>query len=346
MRRTLFHRAVWLAFVMGLVVVVLGAYVRLSDAGLGCPDWPTCYGHLAVPDQYSDIQRANKAYPERRLEAPKAWKEMVHRYFAGILGLLIFILAALAWRRRHTTQHSVVLLLMLAALVVFQALLGMWTVTLLLKPVVVVAHLLAGIAMLALLWWLLLRAGRYMLIPETEVPQGLRRWTWLGLLIVIVQLSLGGWTSANYAALACPDFPTCQTYWWPPMDFKEAFILWRGTGIDYEGGVLDNDTRVTIQFGHRLGALVTLLYVGWLLFSIYAATHQRALRAVVLVTAFILIAQVCLGITNVVMSLPLPVAVTHTGGALLLVLALVTLIHVLHPPKPVSAGAQAANTHP
>jgi cytochrome c oxidase assembly protein subunit 15 len=334
MATTTFQRIALIATVLALGVVVLGAYVRLSDAGLGCPDWPGCYGRLGVPESDHHIAQANVAYPERPVEVGKAWKEMVHRYFAGTLGLLILALAAIAWKRRYEPGQPVALPLFLLGLVIFQALLGMWTVTLLLKPVVVMAHLLGGLTTLALLWWLVLRQSRR-LSTVTAAGRWLKPWALLGLLLVIFQVALGGWTSANYAALACPDFPTCQADWWPPMDFKEAFVLWRGLGVSYEGGVLDNGARVAIHMVHRLGAVAVLFFIGWLAWKAIGTVSEPVLRLTGIAIAVLLILQISLGIANVVLTLPLPVAVAHNAGAALLILSLVTLNHVLNPRKTV-----------
>jgi len=335
----MFHRLAWAALGLTLIVVLLGAYVRLSDAGLGCPDWPGCYGRLlGVPSQTNQIAAANEAFPERPVEVDKAWKEMIHRYLAGVLGLLILGLAALAWRDRRQSGQPVVLPLAILGLVIFQSILGMWTVTWQLKPVVVMAHLLGGLATLSLLAWLVLRQGQYGIARSSTIFNGirtLRGYALLGLALLVVQIASGGWTSANYAALACPDFPTCQTYWWPPTDFREAFTLWRGLGDNYEFGVLDNDARVTIHLVHRLGAVVVALFLGWLSWRLIAKTGDRALRAAGVAIAVLLTVQLGLGIANVVLQLPLPVAVAHNGGAALLLLALVTLNHLLLRPRPV-----------
>lgn len=330
MNNRILQRIVLLAACLALGVVVLGAYVRLSDAGLGCPDWPGCYGHLTVTQAEQAADDVSKAYPDRPLVAHKAWKEMIHRYFASTLGLLIVIIAILAWRRRQKPETHWKLPLFLVALVVFQGLLGMWTVTLLLKPVVVMMHLLGGMTTLSLLWWLYMRETRFAHNGVSGSTDSLKGVALLGLIIVACQLALGGWTSANYAALACPDFPTCQTQWWPSTDFREAFILWRGTGIDYEGGVLDNAARVTIHLMHRIGAVITLLYIGWLAITALR-NRSSSVRITGLAILLILVVQVTLGITNVVMALPLPVAVAHNGVAALLLLSLVTLNHVVRP---------------
>ncbi|MDS4021419.1 MAG: COX15/CtaA family protein [Candidatus Competibacter sp.] len=331
-RGTPFHGLAWAALVLTFLVVILGAYVRLSDAGLGCPDWPGCYGRPDVPDEAHQIAEANAAYPHRPVEPAKAWKEMVHRYFAGALGLSVLALAVLAWRRRGEPGQPLSLPLALLGLIVFQALLGMWTVTWQLKPVVVMAHLLGGLTTLGLLAWLVLRQGRYG-ADSTAADDGavLRGYALLGLVLLVGQIALGGWTSANYAALACPDFPTCQAHWWPPMDFREAFTLWRGLGISYEGGVLANDARVTIHMMHRLGALTVFLYLGWLSWRLLATSRSRGARFAGWTMAVLLVGQLALGIANVVLRLPLPVAVAHNAGAALLLLALVALNHLLRP---------------
>ncbi len=307
---------------LAFCVVMLGAYTRLSDAGLGCPDWPGCYGHLTVPEQRHDVDAANAAFPERAVEAPKAWKEMVHRYFAGTLGLLILAIAVISIRRRRgEPSQPVALPIFLLLLVIFQAALGMWTVTLLLKPAIVAAHLLGGLATFALLVLLALKSW----------PGGLRGWSGgprllagLALLVVVAQVSLGGWTSTNYAALACPDFPTCHGAWWPEMDFGEAFRIWRGTGVNYEYGVLDTPARTAVHVSHRIGALLTLLVVGLLSISLSRRRGRGGVGAGVLV-GILLATQIGLGISNVLFHLPLLVAVLHNAVAALL---LVTLIYV------------------
>lgn len=313
-----------LTLCLTLVVVVLGAYVRLSDAGLGCPDWPGCYGKMIVPADAAAIEQASAAYPERPLHQGKAWKEMVHRYVAGTLGLLILFLTIQCWRHKRHVATSTFLL----GFLVFQALLGMWTVTLLLKPVIVTSHLLGGMSILAILAWLTLR--------ETKVSQaqpGFLPWAISGLLVVFAQITLGGWTSANYAALICPEFPTCRAGdWWPATDFAEGFRLWHGLGIDYEGGVLDAAARTAIHLSHRVGALVTLLVVaGVCLRAIYVGAG--GLRTTAIIALFILFVQLSLGVANIYWVLPLPVAVAHNGVAALLLLSMVTLVHYSLPQK-------------
>ena len=314
------------ALVLSLLVVVLGAYVRLSHAGLGCPDWPGCYGEMIVP---AEETAADQLYPERPLERHKAWKEMIHRYAAGLLGLLILALATVAWRQRTLPGQPLVVPLLLLALVIFQALLGMWTVTLLLKPVVVMGHLLGGLLILSLLFWLTLGTFR---LSAGKDASGMAPWAACGILVLLIQIALGGWTSANYAALACPDLPTCQGEWWPAMDFREAFTFWRGIGVDYEGGVLAGDARTAIQVSHRIGAVITSLVLLVIICRGLLA-GSRAIRRISTLIAFLLVLQVTLGITNVIQMLPLPVAVAHNGVAALLLLSLVALLYTSRLPE-------------
>lgn len=313
------------AFVLAYSVVVLGAYVRLSDAGLGCPDWPGCYGKLVVPADVNEVGAGLKP-AAGQLHRGKAWKEMIHRYAAGTLGMVIFLLAFLAWRGRHRPGRALAVPALLAGLVVFQAMLGMWTVTLLLKPVVVMGHLIGGFTILALLYWLVI--GQLpSLRNATPRPRKLLPWVAAGLLVLAVQIFLGGWTSSNYAALICPEFPTCRGgEWLPTMDFKEAFILWRGTGINYEGGVLDAAGRTAIHISHRIGALLAFLVLSALVLRTLTLPG-RPLRMTAAVLALALLLQVSLGIANILHVLPLPVAVAHNAVAALLLLCLVTLLH-------------------
>ncbi len=328
-----------LTALLALAVILFGAYVRLSDAGLGCPDWPGCYGRLIAPSDRDAIDQANRAFPERPVETAKAWKEMVHRYLASALGLAILLLALGAWRSRGRLPLGLPGLLVV--LVIFQGLLGMWTVTLLVKPAVVTAHLAGGLATLALLWWLALRHSDFLGSRPAPTPalMQLRPWVWGGLGVLCVQILLGGWTSTNYAALACTEFPTCYGgHWWPPTDFGEAFVIWRGLGIDYEFGVLDSAARTAIHLTHRLGALVVLLAVGTLSLVILRRAQTGLERGLGIAIAAALLLQLGLGIANIVGHLPLAVAIAHNGGGALLLVALVSLIHILTP------GRQAAAT--
>ncbi len=307
---------------LAFCVILMGAYVRLSDAGLGCPDWPGCYGRMLVPEQHQVVIPADNPHA-KPLHAGKAWKEMIHRYLAGTLGLLILLLAILAWRNRRQPAQPLWLPSLLLALVILQAALGMWTVTLLVKPAIVTAHLLGGFATFVLLVLLSLRL-RPVSPPPPRTTPATRRLAVIGLAVLIAQISLGGWTSTNYAALGCSDFPGCYAnQWWPEMDFAEGFTLWRGLGVNYEFGVLENDARAAIHMSHRIGALVTLLTLGLLIWRLIARepglSRQGGLLLILLLT------QIGLGVSNVLAHLPLPVAVAHNGVAALLLASLSVL---------------------
>jgi len=350
---SLFRRFNLLAFSLCFVVIVFGAYVRLSDAGLGCPDWPGCYGHVGVPSSEEHVALANQAFPERPVEAHKGWKEMIHRYIASTLGLLIVVQAVWAlFLRRQGVPVGVAWLLV--PLVMFQGVLGMWTVTWQLKPLAVTGHLLGGMSTLALLFWLRLSLPKSGTVPavaaarreprnereamnqladsageggDSALPGWLRKLAVAGLLVVAVQIFLGGWTSTNYAALACPDLPTCHGQWLPPTDYKEAYTLWRGLGINYEYGVLDNLARVTIHFTHRLGALVVTLVLGLLGVALLRRGGRWYRYGHAVLGALVL--QVVIGISVVHWQLPLLLADAHNAGAAILLLTLVALNHAI-----------------
>ena len=323
-----FRRAALAATVLCAIVVVVGAWVRLTNAGLGCPDWPGCYGHV-LPSQLIDrVEEINAENPDRPFDYQKALNEMVHRYIVGALGLLVLALAAISvWNRRDPAQPRV-LPWVLLALLVFQALLGMWTVTLLLKPLIVTLHLLGGLSTLALLWWLALPPERREL-KAAERP--VRRLAVVAAIVVFAQLSLGGWTSTNYAAAACADFPTCHGAWWPDMDFRNGFVIWRGLGIDYEGGVLDAPARVAIHYTHRLGAYLTALAL--LLPIIGAWRRAQASAARIAATAlFVAVGlQVAIGTNLIWQGWPLWLGTAHNAGAAAIVLAMVALLRYLSP---------------
>lgn len=327
-RLILFRRLALAGVLLAFAVVVLGAWVRLSAAGLGCPDWPGCYGHLSVDSAAENVDAINQAFPHRPFEYHKAIKEMVHRYFASSLGLLILALAGLAIANRKDPQQPVALPIALVVLVIFQGLLGMWTVTLLLKPLIVVMHLIGGLSTLALLAWLAMQPSSATMRARPN-HRGLRKLAAAGLLILALQIVLGGWTSSNYAALACPDFPTCQNSFWPSMDVKDAFVLWRGLGIDYEGGVLDHPARVAIHFVHRLGAIAAAIVLGILSWLAWRRGETPAVRAAGVMLGVVLVAQLILGPMMVMRALPLSLATAHNGVAALLLLATVRMNRLL-----------------
>jgi cytochrome c oxidase assembly protein subunit 15 len=326
MNRQKFFRLSFFVTLFALVVIVVGAFVRLSDAGLGCPDWPGCYGHIDVPDTHHEVKVAEQNFPQRPVEAGKAWKEMVHRYLAGTLGLLILALAFMARKTGFDSRFVPRLSIALVILVGFQALLGMWTVTLLVKPAIVTLHLLFGMATVSLLWLMTLNASSYS--PSSPAETGCRPLGILALLAVIAQIALGGWTSTNYAALACTSFPGCYLEEaWPAMDFADGFVLWRGLGINYEYGVLSAEARAAVHMTHRIGALFVLFIVGGLALRLLV-TRLTWARRVGAVIAALLLLQVSLGIANVVASLPLLNAVAHNGVAALLLLSLIGFLYI------------------
>jgi heme a synthase len=318
----MYRPLVYCTVVLTFIVIVVGAYVRLQDAGLGCPDWPGCYGQmLGVPDEPHEVARAEQAFPGKTVDHGRAWKEMFHRYLAGTLGLLIAAIAVAAWRSRGATGRAPVLATTLVVLVAFQAALGMWTVTLLLKPAIVTLHLLGGMTTLALTTWLALRE----LGPPAPPPAAalrLRAWAGAALAVLAAQIALGGWVSANYAALACADFPTCQGAWVPAMDLGNAFHVLRELGMTAEGAPLSQEALSAIHWSHRLGALVTFIVLGGLAAR---ALREPALRGVAGVILGLLVVQVGLGVANVLLRLPLVLAAAHNAVAALLLAALVVL---------------------
>ncbi len=378
-----FHRLAWFALIMTASTIMFGSFVRLSDAGLSCPDWPTCYGRVTWPQHAAEVAD-HVATQIRPLETHKAWREQVHRFLAGALGIEILTLALLATRRRRWGSTTVVtacvlvaagiplymmghhvpasiiavlgeVILLIAALrwnnidlsraalltlavVIFQALLGMWTVTLLLKPIVVMGHLLGGMLMFGLLVWMAWRAT-HMPITLVEAPT-LKNLLRVGVAVLVVQIALGGWVSANYAALACgggsaslDNFPRCVSQWWPPHNFQEGFTLWRGIGVDYEGGVLDGASRIAIQMAHRLFAVIVAVYLLWLSFRLFRLPSMRGWATAL---GVLVLLQITLGILNVKLALPLEVAVAHSGGAVALLFVLVTLLARMRAPESAS----------
>ncbi len=305
-----------------LIVIGLGAYTRLTDSGLGCPDWPGCYGQWFLDHTVS----ANPT-----INMKKAWTEMTHRYMAGSLGLLITSLAFFTLRNSNDENSKKVLILpiVLIVLMLFQALLGKWTVTLKLLPSVVMAHLLGGMTTLALLWWLTLTFLPKIKLVQLKYLKKLQRWSLIALTTLSIQILLGGWTSANYAALVCLDFPFCQIPQDFHLDFLETFRL--NAEVAGIGEPLTQNARITIQLLHRIGALFTTLTVGGFSALSWIYGKNFLIRALSLLTMFLLITQISLGITNVLMLLPLSIAVAHNFVAALLLLSVITLMYYLHP---------------
>ena len=311
------------SIILALIVVIIGAYTRLSNAGLGCPDWPGCYGQIIVPDMADGTKIAGY---DRPLEKDKGWTEMIHRYAASMLGLVILVLWFLALKGKTQRPQSMTLPSFTALFVMLQGAFGMWTVTLMVHPGIVTIHLAGGFITSVLLIWLFLNQNSRAGVFYHHI---LKRHKYL-LLIVLITLSaqivLGGWTSTNYAALSCGEyFPTCLNSWWPEMDFSNA-LYWGpiGTQYNYEYGVLEDQARTAIQMLHRIGALVVTILIISLLVAFKRYAHLKKHR---LLIGSLLTIQISLGILNVILSLPISIAVLHNGVALLLLLSLVSLIH-------------------
>ena len=304
--------------IFALLVVSVGAYTRLADAGLGCPDWPGCYGFLTVPDEATEISTAEARYPEAPVEFAKAWWEMGHRYIAGALLLLVASILFMAYRAREEEDTPLKLAAVLMFVILWQAAFGAWTVTLKLWPQVVTGHLIGGFTTLSLMWLLFLRQGGL-----SGVVSALPRPNWLAKLAfvaVVLQIILGGWVSSNYAALACYDFPSCDGTYTPDMDLQQGFNIFQSVGPNYLGGLMTNEARMAIHWVHRIGAIVVLLVVGGLVFQ---TVKQVTVVGYALLAA--LVTQITLGILNVVWVLPLLNATAHNTVGALLLLVLVTI---------------------
>jgi cytochrome c oxidase assembly protein subunit 15 len=328
-----FFRLALAAALVSYLGVVFSAYARLSEAGLGCPDWPGCYGEEFTPLTASDLeiskQRAGAKPPEDR-----AWKELIHRYLAGVLGLLLLRLAWLGWQLKRRKRNQQVLIPLVTMLMTFAlAIAGALTFSLQFKPLVMMTQLLGGMIVFGALWWITLREQKIWksVSAASSVARSLRPRTLFALSLVSIQIALGGWSMVNYAGLACPDFPTCQGTWWPPMDFLNAFTLWRDIGIEYESKLLDLASATAIHVAHRAGALITMLYVGWLALHVVRVGREDKLHMFGLLVLLLLTEQMLLGITQVAAHLPLVLAVAHNAVAALLLLSIITLYHMVRP---------------
>ena len=335
--RHLVLTSIWLA----IFVIGLGAYARLTHAGLGCPDWPGCYGLIDVPQTSQQIAAAEKAYPERPFEAEKAWNEMIHRYFAGTLGILIAVIAFFSIKLRFFNRIHIkaplILPLMILGIVTFQAALGMWTVTLKLMPIIVMAHLLGGFTTLCLLFLLYLRIktlskGEQSIASLNRQQKKYSRLSLLGIIILTAQIALGGWTSSNYAAMSCIELPICQGDWLSNLTFSNSFEVIPPDKDSYEFGYLTHDERMTIHVTHRLGAIVASVFITWLALMVFLRTKTPVIKQTAIILLTLLIIQVSLGVSNIWFSLPLNVAVAHNLVAAFLMLSLVALTYKLRQP--------------
>jgi cytochrome c oxidase assembly protein subunit 15 len=316
-----FKKLLLVATITAFCLVVLGAYVRLSDAGLGCPDWPGCFGTLSVPESQTAIENAELNFPSQHIETAKAWKEMIHRYVAGFLGLMILLIGIISYKNKKILRVNPIVPYAIVLLVIFQALLGMWTVTLLLKPIVVSAHLIGGMTTLGLLTFV---THRYWGKIQTNILKYKHEifLVRFSLFVLFIQIFLGGWTSTNYAGLACTDFPACHGALIPNLNFNDAFDLFRDLGKLNDGSPLPLAVFETIQWIHRLGALITWLFFVYLASVILKYKTMKSLGYILL---FVITAQFILGVVNLLLHLPTILAVMHTFGAASLVVLAVIL---------------------
>lgn len=329
-----FHHWSLLAFLLTFVVIILGAWTRLVDAGLGCPDWPGCYGFLTVPSGEENVRLAELRYPETPLDPGKGWPEMIHRYVAGILGLIVIGLAVAAVRVRHRVEMPVKHSVFTAGFIMLQAAFGAWTVTMQLWPQVVAAHLLGGFTTLTLLFLLFMRLSRIrvtgLVAGASQRLRRLRPWLYGVTALVVLQIGLGAWVAANYAALACPDLPTCQGEYWPDMDWAEGFNFFQSVGPNYLGGQLGSEGRMAIHKAHRVGAIVVTVALIAVLFLMARQARGSNLQKWVGIAFAALVGQMLLGIVNVLLHIPVSIAVLHNLGGALLLIAMVNLVYRLH----------------
>ncbi len=339
-RLAIYRRLSLLTLLITLALIMLGAWVRLTDAGLGCPDWPGCYGHLTPFHAADKISAAvaEQGGEHGPVSMGKAWREMLHRYIASGVGLLVIALVILGWRWRQSLPASPWFATILLAVVILQGFFGKWTVTLLLKPAIVTGHLLGGMLTLGMLVWLWRRVAEVDRRQPAMAGTGLRGLALTALFAVIAQIALGGWTSTNYAALACPDLPRCQGAWWPDADFEHGFHVIRELGETPEGTPLASNALTAIHLVHRIGALVVLAMIAWLALALRRVDRYAGFAGPLLL---IVCAQFLLGLSNVWFSLPLSVAVAHTGGAAILLSMVVMVNYRVHQPARMAAPGSA-----
>jgi len=323
------------ATILALFVIILGSYTRLKDAGLGCPDWPGCYGFIIPPLTEQAINQANSAFPERPLEHDKAWPEMIHRYLASGLGFVILIILSLSLINRKHPAQPVKLPVALTVLVIFQGILGMWTVTMSLFPPVVMSHLMGGFTTFSLLFLLCLRLSQVMPPIKEPLISRLFPYTVLGMVLLLIQIALGGWVAANYAAVVCTELPICQGNWTQHLAIKEAFTFWGHDAADYEFAPhLGPDAKITIHVAHRIGAIVVSLYLLAIGLKLFYASNIRRYRNLSLIMLFTLAVQIALGVSNVVFELPLFVAVAHNAVGALLLLQMLAINYSVYKSRP------------
>lgn len=307
-----------------LLVISVGAWVRLTDAGLGCPDWPGCYGLLTPPISDLELSQAKNTYPDAIIDAGKAWREMLHRYLAGILGLYVFFTAYLTFKYSKNTSN--ILPIALIVLIIIQSIMGMLTVTELVKPTIVTIHLILGMSTASLMYWNGLKVvANHNIINLNKTLILIIILCIFGLL---TQIILGGWTSTNYASLACTDFPKCSNQWWPNnMDFKSGFTIFNLPNINYEGGPLEYNAKLAVHFTHRIGALILSLLFLWLFIYLFFLQDNKNIKKIGMIVMALFVAQIMLGISNIIFSLPISIAVLHTVNASALLMSMIALLY-------------------
>ncbi|NLY64119.1 MAG: heme A synthase [Alcaligenaceae bacterium] len=319
--RSVYRRLVFLTWFFTLDLIMFGAFVRLTDSGLGCPDWPGCYGKITPFGASGHIADAVLQQPYGPVSMSKAWIEMIHRYWGSLLGLLIIAITYMAWKYRKQLGRSAGLATFCLVAVCLQGAFGAWTVTHKLMPVIVTAHLLGGMLLLGLMSWLAAREKNHAAIPAGV--SFAKPWMAAGLVILFIQIVLGGWVSTNYAALACMDFPTCHGQWLPAMDFSGGYSVLRGLGELSNGEIISQEALTAIHWVHRNFAVFVFVY----LFAIALRLRkEQGLRAPAQWLILLLLAQVLTGLTTIFFQWPLLIAVLHNGGAAGLVIAAVTLL--------------------
>ncbi len=356
MSRKTLRNLVAFAIFLTLTVILLGAWTRLEDAGLGCPDWPGCYGHFTVPQDAEYIAKAEIEY-NQKFEVEKAWPEMIHRHFAKAIGLVILIIfIGTLMGRKKDSSLPIVLPCILLPLVIFQGLLGMWTVTLKVHPFIVMSHLMGGFTTISLLFLYYLQLRPKIVSVSQVVAKKFKKLATVGLVLVVIQIALGGWTASNYAATICTELPVCNSGWTKNVDFKEGFDLWQKgfefdefklneleklqvgprkpqegkPFINYEGGALSSKGKVAIHVTHRFGAYIVFIVIGLLAILLMREKDSVLLRQFGRVLLGVLLLQMLLGISNIVFSLPLYVAVGHNGGGALLLLTVIAINYVVN----------------
>lgn len=316
-----YRKLVFVTWFLTLDLIMFGAFVRLTDSGLGCPDWPGCYNNITPVGAAGHIDRALEIMPYGPVSFFKAWIEMIHRYAGSLLGLLIITIVYMAWRYRAKLGHTPRLAIVALIAVCIQGAFGAWTVTHKLMPVVVTSHLLGGMTLLALMTWLAAREKTH--LPIDGAARRWRPWMAFGLALLFTQIALGGWVSTNYAALACMDFPTCHGQWFPPMDFKNGYSFIRGLGMLASGDMISQYALTAIHWVHRNFAFAVFIYLGTLGWKM---RREPGLRGPCKLLLALLLAQLITGLTTIFFQWPLLIAVLHNGGAAGLVLASVTLL--------------------